>query len=215
MGTGAVGEGEQGHSVSLSADGNTLAVGGQSDNSGVGATWIFTRNGTTWTQRGTKLVGTGAVGSSQQGHSVSLSSDGTTLAVGGYGDSNSAGATWIFTRSGTVWTQQGTKLVGTGAIGPSFQGTSVSLSADGNTLAVGGPYDNNYTGATWIYVTPPPPSLPRIQSGRPPVDNAFRYIYVGEFTGRPASDAKFNSINIGVNNWRGTVNKDGSWNHLN
>ena len=42
----------------------------------------------------------------------------------------------MYTRSGTTWTQQGTKLVGTGAVGASTQGVSVSLSADGNVKAV-------------------------------------------------------------------------------
>jgi len=77
-----------------------------------------------------------------QGTSLALSSDGDTLAVGGFYDNVSGtgtgiGATWIFTRSGGVWTQQGTKLVGTGYTG-TVQGTWVSLSSDGNTLAVGG-----------------------------------------------------------------------------
>ena len=49
-----------------------------------------------------------------------------------------AGAAWVWTRSGGVWTQQGTKLVGTGAVGDADQGQSVSLSADGNTAIVGG-----------------------------------------------------------------------------
>jgi hypothetical protein len=40
------------------------------------------------------------------------------------------------------FTQQGPKLVGTGAIGPAGQAFSVSLSADGNTAIVGGPTDN-------------------------------------------------------------------------
>lgn len=110
--------------MSLSSDGNTLAVGGIGDNSGTGATWIFTRTGgTTWTQQGSKLVGTGSIGPSSQGFSVSLSSDGNTLAVGGIRDSGNVGATWTFIRTGgTTWTQSGAKLIGTGNIGNSQQG---------------------------------------------------------------------------------------------
>src|SRR5262249_37756924 len=37
-------------------------VGGPSDDSGTGAVWIYTRSGGVWTQQGSKLVGTGAVG---------------------------------------------------------------------------------------------------------------------------------------------------------
>lgn len=152
VGTGAVGAAFQGFSVSLSADGNTLASGSYWDNSSIGATWIFTRSGSTWTQQGSKLVGTGSVGQSHQGESVSLSADGNTLAVGGFGDNTMFGATWIFTRSGTTWSQQGAKLVGAGAVGATpLQGDGVSLSADGNTLAIGGTYDNAAAGATWIF----------------------------------------------------------------
>ncbi|GAB2689471.1 hypothetical protein GCM10011495_31210 [Hymenobacter frigidus] len=153
VGTGASSYVDQGQSVALSADGNTLAVGGTLDNSNTGATWVFTRSGTGWSQQGPKLVGTGAVGKANQGYSVALSTDGNTLAVSGLNDNNYTGATWVFTRSGTSWGQQGPKLVGTGVVGSRpYQGYSVVLSADGNTLAVGGPSDNNYTGATWVFV---------------------------------------------------------------
>jgi hypothetical protein len=139
-----------GFSVSLSKDGNTLAIGGPTDDNFKGATWIFTRSGNTWTQQGPKLIGSGVIGVATQGFSVSLSADGNTLAVGGPGD-NFKGATWIFTRKDTKWTQQGSKLVGKVAIGAASQGSSVSLSARGNTLAVGGVSDNNNIGATWIF----------------------------------------------------------------
>jgi hypothetical protein len=155
-GTGNIGVTRQGQSVALSADGNTAIIGGPADSSNTGAAWIFTRSGSTWTQQGSKLVGTGVIGSngSGQGSSVSLSADGNTAIVGGDGDNLNAGAAWVFTRSGTTWTQQGSKLVGTGAINGfigALQGASVSLSADGNTAIVGGFRDNNYRGAAWLY----------------------------------------------------------------
>jgi hypothetical protein len=75
-----------------------------------------------WVQQGDKLVGTGAVGVAGQGWSVSLSSDGNTAIVGGLNDSSGAGAAWVFTRSGVVWSQQGNKLVGTGAVGNAYNG---------------------------------------------------------------------------------------------
>ena len=138
VGTGAVGYAEQGYSVALSADGNTALVGGPYDvpapsGSSVGAAWVFTRSGGVWAQRGGKLTATDAVGSSEQGWSVSLSSDGNTAIVGGPGDSGTIsggpGAAWVFTRSGNVWTQQGSKLVGAGAVGNAAQGSSVALSS--------------------------------------------------------------------------------------
>jgi hypothetical protein len=107
-----------------------------------------------FTQRGPKLVGTGAVGNAGQGVSVALSADGNTAIVGGPYDSGQTGAAWMFTRSGGVWTQQGNKLVGTGAVGVGTevnQGQSVALSADGSTAILGGYYDNNLTGAAWVF----------------------------------------------------------------
>ena len=151
VGTGAVGNARQGRAVSLSADGNTAIVSGNFDDSGAGAAWIFTRSGTTWSQQGAKLVGTGAVGNAQQGRAVSLSADGTTAIVGGNLDNSNQGAAWIFTRSGTTWSQQGAKLVGTGAVGAARQGTAVSLSADGTTAILGGITDDSSQGAVWVF----------------------------------------------------------------
>jgi hypothetical protein len=163
VGSGASGAGEpplslgQGMSIALSADGNTAIVGGWRAE----AAWVFTRSGGVWTQQGNKLVGTGAVGSARQGMSVALSADGNTAIVGGWADNSKAGAVWVFTRSGGVWTQQGKKLVGTDAVGSAYQGMSVALSADGNTAIVGGPGDSPWdrsvpvglgaAGAAWVF----------------------------------------------------------------
>ena len=151
VGTGAVGLAEQGWSVALSADGNTAIVGGLADNKITGAAWVYTRSGGAWAQQGSKLVGTGVIGSAGHGFSVALSADGNTAIVGGPYDNSNAGAAWVYARSGTVWTQQGSKLVGTGAVGAAAQGSSVALSADGNTAIMGGGGDNSSTGAAWVY----------------------------------------------------------------
>jgi len=124
-------------------------------------------------QQQPKLVGTGAVGSSNQGMSVALSVDGNTAIVGGPGPNNAdrdrpasrgpAGAAWVFTRNGAVWRQQA-KLVGTTSEyggGLWSQGASVAVSADGNTAIVGGPGADNAdrdrpassgpAGAAWVF----------------------------------------------------------------
>jgi hypothetical protein len=147
----------QGMSVALSADGNTAIVGGW----GTEAAWVFTRSGDAWTQQGKKLIGTGAGGNARQGMSVALSSDGNTAIVGGWSDNGRTGAAWVFTRSGSVWAQQGKKLVGSDAVGSAHQGMSVALSADGNTAILGGPGDNAWdrrapfglgaAGAAWVF----------------------------------------------------------------
>ena len=63
-------------------------------------------------QQAPKLVGTAAVGASQQGGSVALSRDGNTAIVGGYNDDNDTGAAWVYVRRNGAWTQQGPKLFG-------------------------------------------------------------------------------------------------------
>ncbi len=144
VGTDAIGSSNQGTSVAIY--GNTLVFGGFGDNSNAGATWVFTRTNGVWTQQGSKLVGTDAVGAARQG---SVSVYGDTLVVGGFADNSQAGAVWVFTRTNGIWTQQGSKLVGTDAVGNSFQGFSVSIY--GNTIVSGGYKDNSDTGATWVF----------------------------------------------------------------
>ena len=146
----------QGSSVSLSADGNTAIVGGPADGFGDLAMELLEPHGF---GRGAAACGRNkepnlsarALGSSRQGESVSLSADGNTAIVGGPSDGVGTGATWVWRRSGGVWTQ-GPKLVGSGGSGMSNQGQSVSLSADGLVTAVtGGVFDNGGAGAAWVF----------------------------------------------------------------
>src|SRR5581483_9971167 len=104
-----------------------------------------------FTQQGSKLTGSSATGAATQGQAVALSADGNTMIVGGGADGGNAGAAWVFVRSNGAWTQQGAKLVGTDASADAALGTSVALSADGNTAAVGGPADSSGAGAVWIF----------------------------------------------------------------
>ena len=143
--------GDFGYSVALSADGNTALIGGWADNNYVGAAWVFTRSGEAWTQQGSKLTGSGETGQGRFGSSVALSGDGTTALIGGDGDNGVVGAAWVFTRSGSTWTQQGSKLTGSGETGQGYFGLSVALSADGNTALIGGYYDNGGVGAAWVF----------------------------------------------------------------
>ena len=145
------GSGDFGFSVALSGDGNTALIGGYGDNDYVGAAWVFTRSGSTWTQQGEKLTGNEESGSGDFGSSVALSSDGNTALIGGYGDNDLVGAAWVFTRSGSTWTQQGEKLTGNEESGSGDFGFSVALSGDGNTALIGGYGDNDYVGAAWVF----------------------------------------------------------------
>jgi len=170
VGAGAVAGSHLGYSVAVSADGNTAIAGGPGDRIGfspdlttgpppiAGGAWVFTRDSSgAWHPQGNPLLGNDASGFAGQGRSVALSSDGNTALVGGDWDSNTLGASWVFTRTGSVWSQQGHKLVGTGGSGVANQGYSVALSSDGNTAIVGGPSDSangNFEGgpgAVWIF----------------------------------------------------------------
>src|SRR5205085_2362447 len=125
---------------------------------------VFTRSGETWSQEGSELVGQPVITSIVPCTSVALSGDGSIAIVGaistqyvslfggsGYG---SDGTAWVFTRSGGVWSQQGRNLIATDASRNGFaeQGSSVAISADGNTVMVGGFNDDYTSGAAWIYV---------------------------------------------------------------
>jgi len=134
-----------GGSVALSGDGNTAIIGAPSDGASI---WI--RAGETWLQQGPRLLASDALGNSEQGVSVSLSADGNTALIGGDRDNYVTGAAWVWTRTAGLWQQQ-SKLVASEG-GNAQQGFSVCLSADGNTAAVGGPNDDNQTGAAWIWI---------------------------------------------------------------
>ena len=151
VGTGAVGTANQGDKVAISADGSTVILGGPNDDAVAGAAWVFTRSGGAWLQQGAKLVAAGSIGAARVGSSVALSEDGDTAIVGGEYDNAYTGAAWVFTRSAEAWSQQGGKLVGSGAVGAAFQGVSAALSADGNTAVIGGPEDDSGTGAAWVF----------------------------------------------------------------
>ena len=153
------GRGQFGYSVALSSDGNTALIGGLEYNGATGAAWVFTRTGSTWTQQGPKLTGSGEEGAGEFGASVALSSSGNTALIGGNRDNGGVGAAWVFTRSGSVWTQQGAKLLAKSGeeVGPGEFGTSVALSSEGTlTYAlIGAPGEGLGVtarfGAAWVF----------------------------------------------------------------
>ncbi|MBL1277087.1 MAG: FG-GAP repeat protein [Ectothiorhodospiraceae bacterium] len=167
-----------GISVALSGDGKTLAVGaaeedsnatgistdgtGEDDNSvkGTGAVYVFNRSGGSWVQQA-YVKASNAERGDEFGSSVSLSSDGNTLAVGtdreysnatgistdetGEDDNSAilAGAVYVFSRNAGSWVQQA-YVKASNAEAYDLFGTSVGLSGDGNTLAVGALGEGSY-----------------------------------------------------------------------
>jgi hypothetical protein len=134
--------------VSLSSDGKTVAFGGpQNDGNGdlSGHVRIFqwTESTSTWTQVGADIDGEKA--NDVSGWSVSLSSDGKTVAIGAIynaGNGLSSGHVRIFQwiESKSIWKQMGADIDGEERSDES--GYSVSLSSDGKTVAIGAPYNH-------------------------------------------------------------------------
>ena len=128
-----------GNSVSLSSDGTIVAIGAfGNDGNGVGAghVRIYEWNGSTWQQKGADIDGEAAGDSS--GRSVSLSSDGTIVAIGAFGNDGNgtfAGHVRVYEWSNSAWTQKGNDIDGEAA--NDYSGSSVSLSSDGTTVAIG------------------------------------------------------------------------------
>ena len=133
-----------GYSVALSSDGLRLAIGAprnDGNGSNSGHVRVFDWDGSAWIQVGSDIDGEAP--GDRFGWSVSLSSDGSRLAVGApfNGDNgDSSGSVRVYEWSGSTWFRIGPDINGRG-VGDRF-GTSVALSSNGNTLAIGAPYSN-------------------------------------------------------------------------
>lgn len=149
-GAGEEGEAFFGHSIALSADGETVAVGAPGDNGKHGGVWIFARAGSGWAQQGAKITGADEVSEGRFGSSVALSGDGRTALVGGRGNENGLGAAWIYSQTGSGWAQQGPMLTGARQASEGF-GYSVALSADGASALVGADEGESGHGEAWLF----------------------------------------------------------------
>jgi hypothetical protein len=151
----ATGE-NSGQSVSISSDGTRVAIGANKNDGASGdvdddrgLVRVYSESGGTWTQVGDDIDGEGASGNS--GGSVSMSSDGTRVAIGAPGLSYVR----IYAESGGMWTQVGADI--DGVVGD-LSGHSVSISADGTRVAIGAPVDAGHvrvyaeSGGTWTQV---------------------------------------------------------------
>lgn len=157
--------GDESGLVSLSSDGTTVAIGSQ-NNDGVngpdsGHVRIFNFQGGNWVQIGQDIDGEAAYDLS--GFSVSLSSDGSIVAIGAIGNEGFRGHVRVYENILGTWTQIGNDI--DGVPGSSDFGWSLELSSDGTELAVaantaagGGPTDFgvirvfSYQGGNWVQV---------------------------------------------------------------
>lgn len=139
-----------GRSVSLSADGNTALVGAYPNpSSNIGAAYVFTRSGTTWTQQ-QKLTASDGASGDLFGFG-SLSGDGNQALIGAPGKNSMTGVAYVFTRSGTTWTQQQELMANDGAGGDFFGAGGGSLNADGTTALISALGKNSLTGVVYVF----------------------------------------------------------------
>jgi len=175
-----------GYSLALSADGQTLVVGAPLDDENAnavdnaGGAYVFERVGVAWVQRAYLHAADPAV-NDDFGFAVAISADGSTIAIGSPDEDSAstqidtnptdtsapnAGAAYIFARAGGWHQEAYLKASNTGA-GDGF-GSSIALSANGNLVVVGAPYEAGSTntapdigasytfrriGATWSFET--------------------------------------------------------------
>ena len=152
-----------GTSVSLSADGNTIAIGSgwatTSLNMKAGLVQVHDWNGSSWVQRGSNIDGEGDPNPVFEGDvfgsDVCLTPDGNFLAVGGESNTPQAGVLQfsgharVFRWDGQDWVQMGQDLDGVMSL--ERFGTSISINRDASIVAVGGPDFDQELGIVRIY----------------------------------------------------------------
>jgi len=142
--------------ISVALDGDTVVAGASSDFTAgldAGAAYVFTRAGATWSQQAT-LLASDADKSDFFGHAVAINAN--TVVVGAYADDDKgsgSGSVYVFTRTGTTWSQQG-KLVAPDGRASEQLGRAVAL--ERGTVVAGAPGASPHgtgSGAVWILPT--------------------------------------------------------------
>ncbi|MDO5970638.1 hypothetical protein Q4Q35_12545 [Flavivirga aquimarina] len=143
-----------GYSVSLSNDGAIVAIGAKynhgSNGSDSGHVRIYKNNSGIWKQVGADIDGEAA--GDWSGYSVSLSDDGTTVAIGAIlnsGNGKNSGHVRVYKNISGAWTQIGENIKGKAV--KDYFGTSVSLSNDGTTVAIGAHQGGSTLGYASVY----------------------------------------------------------------
>lgn len=134
--------------VSMSGDGNYIAIGTQQDyasgTSAGGAVYIFKRSGTSWNEE-QKIILSDVVNTGRSDACVSLNHDGTKLIIGSYnapysiGQASNCGAAYIFTRTNVTWSQEIKLIASDYANGAQF-GYRVLINDAGDRVIVSAPY---------------------------------------------------------------------------
>ena len=155
-----------GISVSLSSDGSRVAIGAHNNDgggSGSGHVRVYDYDSSTWVQVGGDIDGEAA--GDYSGYAVSMSSDGSRVAVGAFlndGGGSDSGHVRVYDYDSSAWVQVGGNIDGEAA--GDVSGRSVSLSSDGSRVAIGAPSNDGggtdaghvrvyeFDSSTWIQV---------------------------------------------------------------
>jgi hypothetical protein len=129
----------------VAIDGDIAIVGAQGTADSMGAVYIFTRSGGTWSQQAKLTPADGAAGD-YFGNCVAIS--GETVAVGAYGNDAKRGAVYVFVRNGSAWSQQAKLTAGDAETSDQFGGC---VAVDGDTVITGTALRADYTGAAYVF----------------------------------------------------------------
>ncbi|WOO43520.1 InlB B-repeat-containing protein [Rubellicoccus peritrichatus] len=141
----------------ISVSGDTVVIGSAFDDDkgpNSGAAYVFIYSGGQWSQQA-KLVPSDGNDYDLFGHSVSVSGD--TVVAGAYNDRDengyASGSAYVFVRSGNQWTEQTKLAPSDGDVNDQF---GISVSVDGDNIAVGASNESNdngsYAGSVYVFV---------------------------------------------------------------
>jgi hypothetical protein len=136
-------------SVALDSTGTRALVGAYGHSSQTGAAYVFVRNGSVWTQEA-ELTALDGVSGNTFGYSVALDSTGLRALVGANGRLTSAGAAYVFLRSGSTWTQEAEIIASDTAMNNGF-GATVAFDSMAMRALIGASARNSNTGAAYVF----------------------------------------------------------------
>lgn len=140
-----------GSGVAISEDGDRIFVGAPGNSGLDGVGYVYTRSGSAWTLE-QKITPTGGTpGDISFGQNASFNALSDVLVVGDPEFTASAlGSAYVFTRSGSTWTQQ-QKLNGGTLSSVATFGETVDINDDGDVIVIGAKNDNSNTGAVFVF----------------------------------------------------------------
>ena len=138
-----------GECVAMSSDGLTCAVGAPGRLSARGEVVVFTKRGSVWIHHNSLFALDGSAGD-RFGASVTISHDGSTIAVGAPNDNKNTGSCYLFVMKDDKYTFL-ERLSASDALEGDYFGSSVSISGDGSRLAIGACRKDASVGAVYLY----------------------------------------------------------------